>query len=100
MCQSCILGGAAELPRLRRENDALLKKAQTLQQQVHQAVAQLKQQQRDASAAQRRLQAELEEVEKRRGKTEAQMHDLRRHLLFASWLLLCVGRSALCGTPS
>ena len=115
VCQSCILGGAAELPRLRRENDALLKKAQTLQQQVHQAVAQLKQQQRDASAAQRRLQAELEEVEKRRGKTEAQMHDLRRQLvqkelvqkelaqrllLFASWLLLCVGRSALRGTPS
>ena len=76
VCQSCILGGAAELPRLRRENDALLKKAQTLQQQVHQAVAQLKQQQRDALAAQRRLQTELGEVEKRRGKTEAQMHDL------------------------
>ena len=81
VCQSCILGGAAELPRLRRENDALLKKAQTLQQQVQQAVAQLKQQQRDALAAQRRLQTELEEVEKRRGKTEAQMHELRRQLV-------------------
>ena len=73
--------GAAELPRLRRENDALLRKAQTLQQQVQQAVAQLKQQQRDAATAQRRLQAELEEAEKRRSKTEAH---LRQHLAAAN----------------
>ena len=50
----------------RREHEALHKKAQSLQQQVQHAESRLKQQQRDASAAQGRLLAELDEMSRSR----------------------------------
>ena len=65
----------------RREHEALHKKAQSLQQQVQHAESRLKQQQRDASAAQRRLLAELDEVSRSRSKTEA---NLRQQLAAAN----------------
>ena len=57
----------------RREHEALHKKAQSLQQQVQHAESRLKQQQRDASAAQRRLLAELDDMSRSRSMTEANM---------------------------
>ena len=65
----------------RREHEALHKKAQSLQQQVQHAESRLKQQQRDASAVQRRLLAELDEVWRSRSKTEA---SLRQQLAAAN----------------
>ena len=50
----------------RREHEALHKKAQSLQQQVQHAESRLKQQQRDASAAQGRLLAELDDMSRSR----------------------------------
>ena len=49
-----------------REHEALHKKAQSLQQQVQHAESRLKQQQRDASAAQGRLLAELDDMSRSR----------------------------------
>ena len=57
----------------RREHEALHKKAQSLQQQVQHAESRLKQQQRDASAAQGRLLAELDDMSRSRSMTEANM---------------------------
>ena len=57
----------------RREHEALRKKAQSLQQQVQHAESRLKQQQRDASAAQGRLLAELDDMSRSRSMTEANM---------------------------
>ena len=50
----------------RREHEALHNKTQSLQQQVQHAESRLKQQQRDASAVQRRLLAELDDMSRSR----------------------------------